>query len=172
VSLSSEVSPASRRSITCPRPNGTGSGYNKASGHNASSTRLPWASGTNQSARNWLQRCSAPSRTSTQADAAPSQAPALLSPKSTLDGMRIGKWFCNVSTPSDNNTGRASATGQVQTVQPDRSRASASKKPSGAYPIRLATTSKPVQYWGSGANKKSVGATPCSRHPVKGYRLA
>ena len=55
-----------------------------------------------------------------------------VSAKSTLDGMRVGKKFCSVSTPSDSSTGSTKATGQAQAAQPDRSKASDSKKPSSA----------------------------------------
>ena len=63
--------------------------------------------------------------------------------------------------------------GRLARVQPVRSKARASKKPSGAYPIRLDVTSKPVQYGGgSGAARNIQGSSPWARQPEKGNRLA
>ena len=57
-------------------------------------------------------------------------------------------------------------------LPPLRRKLSASRNPNGAYPTRLAATSKPVQYLGQGLARNAQGAMPWSRQPVKGYRLA
>ena len=57
-------------------------------------------------------------------------------------------------------------------LPPLRMKLNASRKPNGAYPTRLAATSKPVQYLGHGLARKAHGAIPWSRQPLNGYRLA
>src|SRR3972149_4860368 len=43
--------------------------------------------------------------------------------------------------------------------------ASTARKPSGTYATKLATTSNPVTYWGTGAPRNSSGDRPLSRQP-------
>ena len=74
---------------------------------------------------------------------------------------------------SDSSEPASAAHHTAPRVQPVRSKARASKKPSGAYPIRLDVTSKPVQYGGgSGAARNIQGSSPWARQPEKGNRLA
>ena len=152
VSSSPSARASSRRSTTCPKPNGTAAGNNKANGHKASITKPPRACGINQRYRNRFQWSIAPKRSSNAAVTAPSPPPSRFKTKSTLDGTRTGRKFCSDSIANDKPpavnvalpTARRTSRG-IRPVAQVRSRARHSKKPSGAYPTRLVTRSKPVQ---------------------------
>src|SRR3989344_1839466 len=65
---------------------------------------------------------------------------------------------------SDSSMPTSVASSIAPRPQPERSMASTSRKPSGAYPTTLVAMSKPVQYGGgSGASRKTRGSMPWAR---------
>jgi fatty acid/phospholipid biosynthesis enzyme len=73
---------------------GTGAGKSKATGHKASNTNEPLASGKNQLARNRLHRSKKPKRSKIQAVPAPIKVPKLFKHQSKFEGTRAGRKSC------------------------------------------------------------------------------
>jgi hypothetical protein len=108
-----------------------------------------------------------------QGATAPSQPPARLSAKSTLDGTRgpAGS-FAALHDQRQQRRRPVWPAARRRARRPGAAAPSASKNPSGPYPTTLAATSKPVQYLGSGAPEKPRAQCPGRASRSNGYRLA